>query len=146
MFTRAMRIPYTSPGDTASRDPLGPIGPSSRAKRAARGAEYALFARLGSAGARFAGLGADALPRHGECCRRLEQLAAARPEPQMMSKTYAEALELYSLARGGSDVYKLDTRFEIAAMKVTTFMEGDAHLWAKPVAMPRRPSFNQGTR
>lgn len=77
----------------------------------------------------------------------LEQLAKARPEqPQLLSKTYAEALELYSLARGTGDLYKLDTRFEIAAMKVTTFMEGEAHLWAKPLVMPKSKSFNQGTR
>ena len=69
----------------------------------------------------------------------LEQLSAAAPpvKGEQMTKTYTEALELYSLTRGAQDFYKLDTRFEIAAMKVTTVMEGDAHLWAKPLAMPK---------
>ena len=46
------------------------------------------------------------------------------------AEIYREALQLYSAARGANDVYKMDTRFEIAAMKATTFMENPAHIWA----------------
>lgn len=38
-------------------------------------------------------------------------------------QTYLEALDIYSVARGAEDEYSLDTRFEIAAMKVMTVLE-----------------------
>jgi len=48
-----------------------------------------------------------------------------------MQKTYIEALDLYSAARGTQDTYRLDTRFEIAAMKVTTLLEDRSHIWVR---------------
>ncbi|MGE3624689.1 MAG: hypothetical protein AB7H77_12575 [Bdellovibrionales bacterium] len=44
-------------------------------------------------------------------------------------RSYTDALQLYTAARGGQDVYKLDTRFEIAAMKVDIQMNDHLHLW-----------------
>jgi hypothetical protein len=67
----------------------------------------------------------------------MEQLsftAEQGPIPEQY-KSYTEALELYSCARGTQDLYRLDTRFEIAAMKATTVMEGQPHLWSKPKQM-----------
>jgi len=66
----------------------------------------------------------------------LEQLAA-KPDgnAEDLMKAYSDALELYSVARGSRDAYKLDTRFEIAAMKVTTVMENQPHIWAKPTSI-----------
>lgn len=57
-------------------------------------------------------------------------------------KIYTEALDMYSAARGAQDTYKLDTRFEIAAMKVTTVLESRPHIWtvsakAARTALPR---------
>ncbi len=51
-----------------------------------------------------------------------------------LQDSYIEALALYSCARGMVDTYKLDTRFEIAAMKVTTILESSSHIWARPRA------------
>lgn len=63
----------------------------------------------------------------------MEQLADPVSGPRYSAadaqKTYAEALEIYSAARGLQDTYKLDTRFEIAAMKVTTVLESRPHIW-----------------
>jgi hypothetical protein len=64
----------------------------------------------------------------------VEQLsieAEMSPAPDQF-RAYTEALELYSCARGTADAYKLDTRFEIAAMKATTVMEGRANIWSRP--------------
>lgn len=65
----------------------------------------------------------------------MEQLAdpvtGPRYSAQDAQKTYAEALEIYSAARGVRDTYKLDTRFEIAAMKVTTVLESRPHIWTQ---------------
>lgn len=47
------------------------------------------------------------------------------------AQSYREALDLYSAARGSVDTYSLDTRFEIAAMKVTTMLDDQQHIWAK---------------
>ena len=44
-------------------------------------------------------------------------------------RSYTDALQLYSAARGAVDTYKLDTRFEIAAMKVDIQMQSHQHLW-----------------
>lgn len=52
------------------------------------------------------------------------------------NKTYDEALQLYSAARGGNDDFRLDTRFEIAAMKVTSVLDDQSHLWSRA----RRPA------
>jgi hypothetical protein len=63
----------------------------------------------------------------------MEELADPLTGPRYSAadaqKIYTEALELYSAARGGVDTYKLDTRFEIAAMKVTTVLESRPHIW-----------------
>jgi hypothetical protein len=48
-----------------------------------------------------------------------------------LQKSYAQALELYSLARGSRDLYRMDTLFEIAAMKATTLLEKGNHLWVR---------------
>jgi hypothetical protein len=64
----------------------------------------------------------------------LEHLARQRDSAS--PRDYAEALDLYSAARGFTDAYRLDTRFEIAAMKVTTILEGKSHLWAQVPFMP----------
>jgi len=65
----------------------------------------------------------------------LEQLAdtvtSRRYEGLESSRTYAEALRIYSVARGFQDSYRLDTRFEIAAMKATTVMRRPAHIWSR---------------
>lgn len=62
----------------------------------------------------------------------LEQLVAAPEDSaEECMKGYVDSLELYSAARGMHDLYKLDTKFEIAAMKVTTILDGQAHFWAK---------------
>lgn len=69
----------------------------------------------------------------------LEQLVASPEDSaEECMKSYTDSLELYSAARGVADTYKLDTKFEIAAMKVTTILDGHAHLWAKPRAMTAR--------
>lgn len=66
----------------------------------------------------------------------MEELADPITGPQYnienAQKIYTEALELYSAARGMQDTYKLDTRFEIAAMKVTTVLESRPHIWVQP--------------
>ncbi len=67
----------------------------------------------------------------------MEHLAQARPAPDQY-RAYTEALELYSCARGTQDAYKLDTRFEIAAMKATMTMESQPHIWSKPRQMSAR--------
>lgn len=59
----------------------------------------------------------------------MEQVAEQSPAPDQY-RTYTEALDLYSCARGTVDNYKLDTRFEIAAMKATTVMECQPNIWA----------------
>ncbi|MEZ0260451.1 MAG: hypothetical protein ACAH80_05540 [Alphaproteobacteria bacterium] len=59
----------------------------------------------------------------------MEQVADQPPAPDQY-RTYTEALDLYSCARGTQDCYKLDTRFEIAAMKATTVMECQPNIWA----------------
>ena len=63
----------------------------------------------------------------------MEQLARDGKVPEdgkpEHHKSYEEAVRLYSAARGASDAYRLDTRFEIAAMKVTTVLEKTPHLW-----------------
>lgn len=41
-------------------------------------------------------------------------------------QTYLEALDIYSVARGARDEYSLDTRFEIAAMKVMAVLEKES--------------------
>jgi hypothetical protein len=65
----------------------------------------------------------------------MEQLADPVTGPRYSAidaqKTYVEALEIYSAARGAQDTYKLDTRFEIAAMKVTTVLESRPHIWTQ---------------
>lgn len=66
----------------------------------------------------------------------LDRTVAARSVPaDELQKTYAEALDLYSAARGSHDTYGLDTLFEIAAMKVTTALGGlghsGGHLWVR---------------
>ena len=50
---------------------------------------------------------------------------------QTDEKDYHEAMTLYSAARGGVDAFNLDTRFEIAAMKATSMMGNQPHVWAK---------------
>ncbi len=63
----------------------------------------------------------------------LEQLVTAPEEcAQECMKIYTDSLELYSVARGRDDAFKLDTRFEIAAMKVTTAVDGHTNIWSKP--------------
>jgi hypothetical protein len=63
----------------------------------------------------------------------LEQLVTAPEEcAQECMKIYTDSLELYSAARGRADMFKLDTRFEIAAMKVTTAVDGHTNIWSKP--------------
>jgi hypothetical protein len=57
--------------------------------------------------------------------------AEAKASGEDCQKTYTQALELYSCARGTRDTFKLDTRFEIAAMKATTVMEAQPHIWAR---------------
>lgn len=52
-------------------------------------------------------------------------------------KLHIEALQLYSAARGAQDIYAFDTRFEIAAMKITTLQKDGGHLWAKSHARNR---------
>lgn len=65
----------------------------------------------------------------------MEQLADPVTGPRYVQadarRIYADALEIYSAARGTQDVYKLDTRFEIAAMKVTTVLESRPHIWTQ---------------
>lgn len=69
----------------------------------------------------------------------LEQLVTAPEDSaEECMKIYTDSLELYSAARGPVDNYKLDTKFEIAAMKVTTVIEGQAHLWSRPRVMTAR--------
>lgn len=62
----------------------------------------------------------------------LEQLVTA-PEDDITEcmRTYTDCLELYSAARGPADTWRLDTKFEIAAMKVTTVTDTQAHLWSR---------------
>lgn len=64
----------------------------------------------------------------------LEQIADPVTGPHFSvaeaQKIYAEALEIYSAARGAQDTFKLDTCFEIAAMKVTTVLETRPNIWA----------------
>jgi hypothetical protein len=60
-----------------------------------------------------------------------------------LEQVYTDALKLYSAARGDVDAYKLDTRFEIAAMKITSGLQNGSHLWAQQgrrsvAAMPSR--------
>ena len=59
----------------------------------------------------------------------LEQLARGH-EDSVGHSAYTEALDIYSIARGSYDVYRLDGRFEIAAMKVTSVLENPSHFWA----------------
>ncbi|HYD17949.1 MAG TPA: hypothetical protein VEF76_05690 [Patescibacteria group bacterium] len=61
----------------------------------------------------------------------IEQLVTA-PEncAQETMRIYTDSLQLYSAARGQDDSFKLDTRFEIAAMKVTS-AEGHTNIWSK---------------
>lgn len=65
----------------------------------------------------------------------MEQLADPLTGPRFKrteaQATYAEALEIYSAARGVHDIYRLDTRFEIAVMKVTTVLESRPHIWTQ---------------
>ena len=72
----------------------------------------------------------------------MEQLADPLTGPRYAvaeaQKIYAEALEIYSAARGAHDTYKLDTRFEIAAMKVTTVLETRPHIWTQCRKSPAR--------
>lgn len=68
----------------------------------------------------------------------LEQIAGAPESPEECTRGYTDALELYSAARGARDTFNLDTRFEIAAMKVTTVLDGQPHLWSRPRAMTAR--------
>ena len=78
------------------------------------------------------GLSADAkLFLQASAIMLMDHLWQAPPSPEQY-RGYTEALELYSCARGTQDHYKLDTRFEIAAMKATTVMESQPHIWAKP--------------
>ncbi|MBW7909756.1 MAG: hypothetical protein H3C49_00545 [Alphaproteobacteria bacterium] len=73
----------------------------------------------------------------------MEQLADPVTGPRYAQsdaqRVYADALEIYSAARGTQDAYKLDTRFEIAAMKVTTVLESRPHIWTqcRKAAAPR---------
>jgi hypothetical protein len=87
------------------------------------------------------GLSADArLFLQSSAIMLMEQLlftAEQGPVPEQY-RAYTEALELYSCARGTHDTYKLDTRFEIAAMKVTTAMESQPHAWAPARALAER--------
>lgn len=53
-------------------------------------------------------------------------------------KIYTEALGLYTAARGPVDAYKLDTRFEIAAMKATTVLDAKPYIWNTPSRAPSR--------
>lgn len=73
----------------------------------------------------------------------MEQLADPVTGPRYSAaeaqKTYAEALEIYSTARGSRDTYRLDTRFEIAAMKVTTVLATRPHVWTWS---PKTPAQN----
>lgn len=62
----------------------------------------------------------------------LEQLAAAPAGEPQDQAAYTQALQLYSAARGMHDAYRLDTRFEIAAMKAVTVQDNQPHLWAAP--------------
>ncbi len=105
--------------------------------REVRGVSLAPAAELGG---KISGLSDDArLLLQASAISLLEALAAEKTETaSQLMKNYAEALELYSAARGGNDKYKLDTRFEIAAMKVTTVMEGQPHIWAKPLHVAPR--------
>jgi hypothetical protein len=66
-----------------------------------------------------------------------------------LDKSYEEALCLYSAARGAQDAFRLDTVFLIAAMKVTTVLDGNykqPHLWVRSqrvrsqTAVAARPS------
>lgn len=52
------------------------------------------------------------------------------------AQTYMEALDIYSAARGSVDAYSLDTRFEIAAMKVMSVLEnaGNSAARQRPAA------------
>jgi hypothetical protein len=77
---------------------------------------------------RVAALSADARLFFQACAILLmEQLVrpatGAMPDAATMNRAYLEALKLYSAARGAQDTYSFDTRFEIAAMKVTTFTD-----------------------
>lgn len=88
------------------------------------------------------GLSADArLFLQASAIMLMEQLsviAGIGPAPEQY-RAYTEALELYSCARGTLDTYRLDTRFEIAAMKATTVMESHPHLWSsKPRQVAER--------
>jgi hypothetical protein len=87
------------------------------------------------------GLSADArLFLQASAIMLMEQLSVTAeigPSPEQY-RGYTEALELYSCARGTQDVYKLDTRFEIAAMKATTVMEDQPRVWSKPRQMVDR--------
>ncbi|TAL38488.1 MAG: hypothetical protein EPN97_04120 [Alphaproteobacteria bacterium] len=87
------------------------------------------------------GLSADArLFLQASAIMLMEQLsvtAGIGPAPEQY-RAYTEALELYSCARGTLDTYRLDTRFEIAAMKATTVMESHPNLWSKPRQLAER--------
>jgi hypothetical protein len=61
------------------------------------------------------------------------------PDHTVLNDAYADALGLYSAARGAVDTYSLDTRFEIAAMKVTTLLEDRSRIWVRfRDVVPRR--------
>lgn len=55
--------------------------------------------------------------------------------PDVRRQMQRAATEIYSAARGEVDTYKLDTRFEIAAMKAAIALGDQAHTWGavKPV-------------
>lgn len=80
--------------------------------------------------ARIPGLSGDArLFLQATAIMLLEHMAGEPCDP----RAYDEAFLIYSAARGDVDAFNLDTRFEIAAMKATSFMQGQGHIWAKAV-------------
>lgn len=88
---------------------------------------------------KISGLSADArLMLQASAIMLLEQIVGSKGEPpEECMKAYTGALELYSAARGAHDFFNLDTRFEIAAMKVTTVLE-EGHIWSRPRGMTAR--------
>lgn len=48
-----------------------------------------------------------------------------------LQKVYDDTLQVYSIMRGAVDTYRLDTLFEIAAMKVTTLLDHYKHIWVR---------------
>lgn len=65
----------------------------------------------------------------------LDRLTETQAEAQVanddLQKVYNDTLQIYSIMRGAVDTYRLDTLFEIAAMKVTTLLDHYKHIWVR---------------